>query len=252
MNSQATSSNGDDINVTPPMTQTSPTPFRVPETKFKLEKPPCFKERRSTEEARSWLWCMDRYLTLTQVPPDMKTIYAALYLTDEALYWYQTISGPQFQHPGDNWDEFKTIFYNRFQEINSDAKLMDRFFALNQASKKTKSIREYTETFVKIYTALSNNITETVVLWKYVSGLLPRTRTDVECGNPTTLQRAIELADMADDVNRYTFRHQRSQSNLSQQKATPTNGEPMDLSTISTTEMSKNTMRKLGLCFLCK
>jgi hypothetical protein len=35
-------------------------------------------------------------------------------------------------------------------------------------------------------------------------------------------------------------------------KATPMNDEPMDLSTTFTTNMSKNTMRKLGLWFICK
>lgn len=233
--------------------------------KPKLQAPEKFDgAKRDTDGANNWLFKMERYLLLAQIDSKLKVIYAAQYLTDNAQFWYRTIAGNQFQSPSDNWIEFKETFKARFEDVNSDNKMLEQFFTITQAGTRSRSLREYIETFTRLWSVVHTNISEPVAVSRFVQGLQPRTRIDVQRAQPVTLSAAIQLADAAEGINVQTFQPRQANNRYQKQPRrsdspgfgppTPYYGpEPMDLSMMTgpVRPSMKTDQRQKGLCFMC-
>jgi hypothetical protein len=218
--------------------------------KFKVERPPTFHGTKRTRTAIDWLNKMERYLVLTKVPDDAKTMFASSYLDRTAAEWFDTMVPAQYKQVGYTWPAFRELFAARFREVNDETKQITEFFRISQASTKDGSMEGYIERFTELYTVLGSQINESVAKQRFIDGLKPLTQQDVRRGNPKSLNDAILLADEAEDA--FTRRHSEKERGNPKtenfKKKKPQKSENAD---DSRSGVTKAEMRRKGLCFKC-
>ena len=190
--------------------------IRQTKSQLKLEKPEKFSGAvRSTTEAFNWVTKTHRYLTLSETKPELRVIYASQFLTGTAQTWYNSVAGPEYQTPADNWDAFAAAFLLRFQEVNNKDKMLQQFFHVTQADMPKRTLTEYIETFTRLWTVVRTELSETVAVQRFVEGLQPRTKVDVKRAKLVTLHEAIYEADSAESMYLGSFQ-KRQQGRSSQ------------------------------------
>lgn len=111
-----------------------------------------------------------------------KVIYAALYLDDEADYWYQTI---QAEYPNLNWENFIPLLLLRFS-TGCQCNLIEKFNKLTQTSSVDNYIAQFEELrgyMMSTYTLQ----TEEFYLSSFLSGLRPDIQQAFYIYKPSTL-----------------------------------------------------------------
>ncbi|KAI9747677.1 MAG: hypothetical protein M1815_003997 [Lichina confinis] len=99
--------------------------IRQTKLQLKPEKPEKFSGAvRSTTEAFNWVTKTHWYLTLSEMKPKLCVIYASQFLTGTVQMWYNSVAGPEYQTPADNWDTFAAAFLLCFQEVNNKDKML--------------------------------------------------------------------------------------------------------------------------------
>ena len=180
----------------------------IHQTKLQLkpEKPEKFSGAvRSTTEAFNWVTKTHWYLTLSETKLELCVIYASQFLTGMAQMWYNSIAGPEYQTPADNWDAFAAVFLLHFQEVNNMDKMLQQFFRVTQADMPKRTLTEYIETFTHLWTVVRTELSETVAVQHFVESLQSHTKVDVKCAKPVTLHEAIYKADSTESMYLESF-----------------------------------------------
>ena len=79
------------------------------------------------ENLESWIFKMDEYCELTQIPIDERVRFAATYLKDQANLWwrsYKTTIDWAIDAP--TWEQFTTILRRQFVPVNTTISIYDR------------------------------------------------------------------------------------------------------------------------------
>jgi hypothetical protein len=211
----------------------------------------------------NWIFSVDQYFILTDMPVHKQGPFVSTLLRDEALLWYRSSYEAWDSKTPLTWEILRTAMRQYFAPPNEDRRLQDEWANLKQYG----TVFEY----VSVLTALAMRIpglSQTQILDKFIRGLKPKTRIEVELRDPKTTDEAYRLADRFDRI----VYGARNTSFLTQNynRYTPTpNGnmnvdysEPMQIDTLRPHQtgprnfqrpysQSYQQSRNQGLCFTC-
>ena len=179
-----------------PQPQPAPPPPPPAHDAFRLPRPakPEPFDATSRTDVELWLFLLEEYFTATGVQEDQSRIhFAAALLRGPALTWWRAVK--RGDHPPDSWEVFGDRMCHAFKPINSIKIARDRLALLRQE----RSVQTYTATFRNISLEIPD-ITEAELLDRYVRGLKPHIRVEVEVREPTHLDDAIRMAERFDAV----------------------------------------------------
>lgn len=150
---------------------------------------------RRNEDVRAWLFHMEEQLNLYQVALDQRVAFAGSCMTGAALTWYRSVR--DCATPITDWHTFAAKLREEFMSINPKKQARDQLAALTQ----TGDVRGYTAAFRRIITACGGDteVPPKEQFDRYIRGLRPKTRKEVEHDEPANLQAAIVAAEKADN-----------------------------------------------------
>jgi Ty3 transposon capsid-like protein/Zinc knuckle len=200
----------------------------------------------------NWIFSVDQYFILTEMPVYKQGPFVSTLLRDEALLWYRANYENWDPATPLTWQILRTAMREYFAPPNEDRRLQDEWANLKQYG----TVFEY----VSVLTALAMQIpglSQTQILDKFIRGLKPKTRIEVELRDPKTPEEAYRLADRFDRIvygvkstsfltqnyNRYTS------------TSSSTYGEPMQIDALQlhrSRPKNLQLLRSQGLCFTCQ
>jgi hypothetical protein len=200
----------------------------------------------------NWIFSVDQYFVLTDMPIYKQGPFVSTLLRNEALLWYRANYENWDTSTPLTWPILRTAMREYFAPPNEDRRLQDEWANLKQFG----TVFEY----VSVLTALAMQIpglSQTQILDKFIRGLKPKTRIEVELRDPRTPEEAYRLADRFDrivyGIRSTTFLTQNynqysSMSNTSY-------GEPMQIDILRPRRFKPKDIQRLrvqGLCFNCQ
>ena len=206
----------------------------------------------------NWTFSVDQYFILTDMPVHKQGPFVSTLLRDEALLWYRSSYEKWDPKTPLTWEIIRTAMRKYFAPPNEDRRLQDEWANLRQHG----TVFEY----VSVLTALAMRIpglSQTQILDKFIRGLKPKTRIEVELRDPKTPDEAYRLADRFDRI----VYGVKSTSFLTQNynRYTPTSnanmntdyGEPMQIDTLRPRRSGPKNFQQprnqnfQRLCFTC-
>jgi hypothetical protein len=142
----------------------------------------------------NWISSVDSYFALTNARPPQIYHYLNTIFTGDAAIWYRY----HYKLSEANtleWSTIRDAMRNYFTPPNRDRRLLDQWASLRQ----TTSVVEYVAQFLKLAMQIPN-LTADHLLDKFLRGLKPRTRMELELKEPKTIAEAIRLADRYDAI----------------------------------------------------
>jgi hypothetical protein len=178
------------------------------------------------EDPAPWIFQFEQYANLARVSNEQYTILAGTYLEKTAATWWQGIVTERnlLNQPLPTWDVFKTLLVANFQPINAAKVARDRLAELRQIG----SVDKYNADFRRLILE-AGNVSPTEQLDRYVRGLKPKVRMEVELSSPVDLAIAMAQAQRVDNItwSLRSYDHPRGSYTTAPQHT------PMDLSAIS-------------------
>jgi hypothetical protein len=204
----------------------------------------------------NWIFSVDQYFILTDMPVHKQGPFVSTLLRDEALLWYRSSYDKWDPATPLTWEILRTAMRKYFAPPNEDRRLQDEWANLRQQG----TVSEY----VSVLNALAMRIpelSERQVLDKFIRGLKPKTKIEVELRDPKTPEEAYRLADRFDRIvygikstsfltqnyNRYSPTSNTNGMNMDY-------GEPMHIDAFRPRRPGQKTFqqpRTQGLCFAC-
>jgi Ty3 transposon capsid-like protein/Zinc knuckle len=194
----------DTLDPTPPTAAPDTTPpfqvARVPlwfgsaTAPAKVPAPEKYHGERNIITLGNWLFTMDCYMTLTGMPPYKQVMYASTLLCGEAMLWYR--SNYESTDPASlAWADVRRELREYFAPPNQDQRLNNEWAQLRQES----TVYNYLSK-LQALTMQMTGLTDTSKLDKFICGLKPKTRIEVELRDPKTPDEAYRLADRFDRI----------------------------------------------------
>lgn len=144
------------------------------------------------ENASLWVNSMLRFLKLTETPKNLWVSTAASYLKSNALLWWDAyLNSSTTEESEISFEEFKTLFLQRYQLVNATQSAHTRLV-------KWKQIGSI-DTYINGFLNLSSQVPYTVVgelgrVDYFLEGLKPHIRRFVQAARPQNIQQAIVFA----------------------------------------------------------
>jgi hypothetical protein len=143
-----------------------------------------------------WIFKMEQYFALMQVPGDQQVTYASTLLTGDALEWFRLQRARAANNiPYATWRALVTAMRQQFSVINQAKQARDRLASLHQHT----SAQRYAADFISLC-LLIPGISEDEQLDRFVRGLKPAIRKEVELKSPATFKEAVSLAERIDSL----------------------------------------------------
>ena len=241
---------------------------------LKPKQPEKYNGTRDFQRIDNWLASMDSYFAITDAQPPLIYHYLNTVLTDEAATWFRYTYG-KVNPSTITWATVRAAILDYFVRPNHMRRLRDQWADARQ----TGSVTEYHTYLARIAMQL-NNISEEEFLDKFIRGLKPNTRTELEFRDPKTIAEAVKWADTF-DARYYRKRDNQRYYGSSSSTSTyynDTRGEPMQIDVLQTTSDETSTpiqidalktkssptkltkltdeerthLQRLGACFKCR
>lgn len=220
--------------------------------RLKPAKPENFNGKESGE-AENWLFQFQQYFRAVHVNNEAEQVlYAASFLRGPAETWWRShnllVDAGEAQAIN-TWAAFSAALLETFRPVNAKKIARDRLAMLRQVD----SVQGYTYEFRLIALEIPG-LTDEEKLDRYVRGLKPATRREVEVRDPTTFDEAARIAERYDQIS-FQRNRVRMEGFGSEQMTVP-----MELGAITyedglpKNKLSQDELRrrkKLGLCFVC-
>jgi Ty3 transposon capsid-like protein/Zinc knuckle len=235
----------------------------------KVPTPEKYHGERNIITLGNWLFTIDRYMTLTGMPPYKQVMYASTLLRGEAMLWYR--SKYETTDPASlAWADVRRELREYFAPPNQDRRLNDEWAQLRQEG----TVYNYVSKLQALAMQMTG-LTDAIKLDKFIRGLKPKTRIEVELRDPKTTDEAYRLADRFDRIvygYKDTFLPSTSTAlnrNNSSSIWEDNRGEPMQIDSLSqrnpravmfnaarpaprrSNNSAKDSDRAKGLCFNC-
>jgi retrotransposon gag protein/zinc knuckle protein len=200
----------------------------------------------------NWIFSVDQYFILTDMPIHKQGPFISTLLRNEALLWYRANYENWDPAVPLTWPTLRRAMREYFAPPNEDRRLQDEWANLKQFG----TVFEY----VSVLTALAMQIpglSQTQILDKFIRGLKPKTRIEVELRDPKTPEEAYRLADRFDRIvysaksTTFLTQHYNRYSSTSDSSY----GEPMQIDALRPRRPKSKDIQYLrarGLCFNCQ
>jgi hypothetical protein len=195
----------------------------------KPSKPQHFSGDRSID-VDVWLFQLEQFMTLSAVSDNTRVPLAATFLDGSAATWWRmtALRNAAAQLSTPTWDQFKHQLRQQFKPVNSAKIARDRLHMLRQ----TTSVARYNSEFNRLVLE-AGDVSETEQRHRYIQGLKPDIRMEIELADPQTVVEAMEKAQRVDNIA-FQLRTGRSAAQLMR---------PSDFNTSQHTPMELGTVR---------
>lgn len=163
---------------------------------IKPAKPRTYSAERGSSPDE-WIFYFEQYAELVNLHGADRVKLAATYLDGPAATWWRSIAtqAAQGNYALPTWDEFKAQLIATFKPANAVQVARDRLFQLKQQGTVAKYNTEFTRLVL-----IAGNVQEPEKLDKYLRGLKPRVRVQVQLTNPTNTEDAMAKAQTVDSI----------------------------------------------------
>jgi len=146
----------------------------------------------------TWLFQINQYYDLVKVTDESTRIrYAASLLKGNASLWYQLqCVRSSTSEAFSTWNEFQEALRKQFTPVNWEKRARDQLIDLRQ----TGSVRRYLEIFTTLCLHIKD-LHPTEQLHKFIHGLKPFVRCEVELRSPQTFEDAAAMAEKVDSIS---------------------------------------------------
>ena len=238
---------------------------------LKPKQPERYDGARDFHIIDNWVASMDSYFAITEAEPPMVYHYLNTIFTGDAATWFRFHYGKE--KPAEvTWATVRAELLAHFVKPNHTRHLRDQWADARQLG----NVTDYYTYLARIAMQL-RTIKDEEFLDKFILGLKPNTRTELEFRNPETLDEAVKWADTFD--SRYYKKSQRHYGPFASNSYQGDNrGEPMQLDVLQTmtqdtttpiqidafktksspvkliklTDEERQHLRSLGACFKCR
>jgi Retrotransposon gag protein/Zinc knuckle len=230
----------------------------------RLRQPDKYNGQRDFLLLDNWMFSVDQYFILTDMAVHKQGPFVSTLLRDEALLWYRSSYEKWDPKTPLTWEIIRTAVRKYFAPPNEDRRLQDEWANLRQHG----TVFEY----VSVLTALAMRIPglgQTQILDKFVRGLKPKTRIEVELRDPKTTDEAYRLADRFDRIvygarnTSFLTQNYNRYAPTSNANTSADYGEPMQIDTLRPRQTGPRNFqrpnnqkfqqpRNQGLCFTCE
>ncbi len=221
-----------------------------PSVSLKPPKPDSYSSVKSSGRPETWAFTVDTYFEAARISdPDRVTYVATLLRGPAAVWWQSHVTTASTLTRITTWEAFKVAFLLQFAPIGNVRHARDRLANCIQA----KSVAQYTTEFRMLVLQIPN-ISPDEQLDRFLRGLKPAMRREVEMREPLDLQTAMNLADRADTL---MYRNPASVA----RPAAASGPVPMDIGAVSSgykpalarlTPQERERLIKEGRCFKCR
>ena len=168
---------------------------------YRPPRPPAYDcEEKGELKLHQWIPAMKNYFRSYGMPYEQRGPHAATNIVGKALTWH-TNRTRHDESVLDDWNTFRTELEKRFQDKNRRKRMMDDFFNMKH---EQGSLKDYNDRFTTVYGEIEDSITLETAVHRYISGLRPKTRLDVEREDPSTLEEAMAKAENVETIFRGT------------------------------------------------
>lgn len=146
--------------------------------------------------AEQWLLEMERYFQAADSPQSGRVLFAATFLKESASAWFNSL-WPEAEAEREasiracTWSEFKEHFRARFRPLAASRTARSILRTLTQKYR----VASYTDAFLK-QMQLIPDMAMADQVESYIHGLQPHLAVEVDRGNPDTLVKAMNLAQL--------------------------------------------------------
>ena len=198
---------------------------------LKPKQPEKYDGSRDYQRIDNWVASMDSYFAITNTEPLMIYHYLNTIFVDEAATWFRYIFGKEDPSTV-MWATVKAALLDYFVRPNHTRRLRDQWAEARQ----TGSVTEYHTYLARIAMQLGN-IAQDEFIDKFIRGLKPNTRTELEFRDPKTIEEAVKWADTFDARYYRKMNNQRYYGFLSPNNSYQEDnyGEPMQIDVLRTT-----------------
>lgn len=221
---------------------------------LKCKTPDAFKG----QDVDGFLFRLNNYYALMGVNDDMdKVFFAASLLRDTADLWYRLLAVRAPDNiPFHSWAAMQDAMLKQFTPVNHVRRARDRLAELRQ----TTSVRRYIDTFSSLCLEIPD-LHPSEQLYRFIHGLKPHVRRELDIRHPANLNDAMEMADSVDTVY---FQSGRSFGPMLPRHPRP---EPMELGNLNVnhrrppapphphhrlTPDDRRRLRDTNSCFYCR
>lgn len=240
---------------------------------LKPKQPEKYNGTRDFQKIDNWVASMNSYFAITDAQPPYIFHYLNTIFTDEAATWFRYTYG-KIDPATVTWETVRAELLSYFVRPNHIRRLRDQWAEARQ----TGSVTEY-HTYLAQLAMQIGNIEKEEFIDKFIRGLKPNTRTELEFRDPKTIVEAVKWADTFDSRYYRKKENQRHYGFFSSNSYQEDNrGEPMQLDTLRTTayddsapiqidafktkpsftklvrltDAERAHLRSLGACFKCR
>src|SRR5437667_11477543 len=143
----------------------------------------------------NWIFSVDQYFILTDMPIYKQGPFVSTLLRDEALLWYRANYENWDPSTPLTWQILRTAMREYFAPPNEDRRLQDEWANLKQYG----TVFEYVSVLMALAMQIPS-LSQIQILDKFICSLKPKTRIEVELRDPKTPEEAYRLADRFDRI----------------------------------------------------
>ncbi|KAJ9529863.1 hypothetical protein QJQ45_022262 [Haematococcus lacustris] len=232
-----------------------PTPAPAPQQRMPRANPPATFSGSRTTDVAAWLFAVDLFFTISELTDAQRIVYVATLLSGHALLWYRS-SVSSFT----SWTCFVAAFERQFAPVNRLRHARDRLAALTQTSSVRRYLGEFTALCLEV-----TDLSPAEQLDRFIRGLKPSVRRELELREPTSFSEASTIADRVDAISNSTSASRSSYrpSSTPRPPRPETAAVPMELDAMLHTSPSRSrgtrlsdaqraALRDSKACFYCR
>lgn len=155
---------------------------------------PEFQGRLQPEEFLDWLSAVEKFFEYKEIPEIQKVKLVATRLRGYASSWWDKVQEMRLRKGKPkiaSWEKMKARLRENFLPLNYAQGIFMQFNTLQQGN---KSVVDYTEDFYKLMARCDNQESEDQLIARYINGLKPPIRDEVELQQVWKLNDAYQLA----------------------------------------------------------
>jgi hypothetical protein len=248
-----------------------PPPINDPLPRLKPKQPERYNGKRNYTTVENFITMVDSFFALTRAEPPQVYYYLSTLFIEDAAIWFR-YNFPSTTSTMTTWPMIREQLRSYFIPPNKDKRILDQWASLEQRG----SVQDYINDFCSLVMQLpSGTPSEAILTDKFIRGLKPKTRVELELKNPMTVNEAFTLADRYDTIvyqrKLFNFTPMKSRSIQRMMPEYDDRGEPMQIDAIGTRRPSRQRpartsekipqrittedrihLSSIGACFKCR